>query len=128
MSGGALVLLVEDDADTAALYVAMLSAEGMEVTRRADQKAARLWWEQSKRRPDLVILDVRLPDGTGLDLCRELTAHDGCPPVMVLSAHGDPRMPGLCRQAGAQEFLDKLRDLDRMVDSVRQLISLHGQI
>lgn len=120
-----LVLLVEDDADTAALYQAMLTAEEWEVVSCDCAQAARNWWSRSGQKPQLLILDVRLPDSNGVELCQELTAaltNGTGPAVLMLSAHGDPRMPKLCRKAGARAFLDKLRDLDRLVDTAKQLM------
>ena len=119
-----LVLLVEDDQDTATLYSAMLSAEGFEVVSCQGSGQARNWWASSDRRPAVVVLDVRLPDGNGLDLCDDLCREGGdlpAPPVLVLSAHGDPRLPLRCRQAGAQAFLDKVSDLDKFVQKVKEL-------
>jgi DNA-binding response OmpR family regulator len=119
------VLLVEDDADTAALYQAMLNAEGWDVVSCDSAQAARHWWSHTPQPPQLLILDVRLPDSNGVELCKELTAalaKGPGPAVLMLSAHGDPRMPKLCRKAGAKAFLDKLRDLDRLVDTAKQLM------
>jgi len=120
-----LVLLVEDDSDTAALYQALLHAEGMEVIRCGNCQQAMAWWRASERRPDLMVLDMRLPDGNGLELCQEITEqYDSLflPPIMVLSAHGDPRLPSRCRQAGAQAFLDKLDNLDHFISTAWRLI------
>lgn len=120
-----LVLLVEDDADTAALYQAMLNAEGWDVVSCDSAQAARNWWTHTPQPPQLLILDVRLPDSNGVELCQELTAalaNGSGPAVLMLSAHGDPRIPKLCRKAGAKAFLDKLRDLDRFVDTAKQLM------
>lgn len=120
-----LVLLVEDDPDTAALFTAMLRGEGMAVVHCGDCRQAKEWWRAARRGPDLMVLDIRLPDGSGLDLCREFLEPPQevpTPPVMLLSAHGDPRMPGRCRQAGAQVFLDKLGDLDNFVATARSLL------
>jgi DNA-binding response OmpR family regulator len=118
-----LILLVEDDADTAALYSAMLAAEGMEVVHCADCAEALRWWLKASRRPDLMVVDMRLPDGDGVELCRSLlTQEPAMPPIMILSAHGDPRMPSLCQRAGAAAFLDKLSGMDRFVDTARGLI------
>jgi DNA-binding response OmpR family regulator len=120
-----LVLLVEDDADTAALYQAMLSSEGWEVACCNSAQTARQWWSESPKPPELLILDVRLPDSNGVELCQELTAalrSESGPAVLMLSAHGDPRMPTLCRKAGARAFLDKLRDLDQLVDTAKRLL------
>jgi DNA-binding response OmpR family regulator len=118
-----LVLLVEDDPDTAALYRALLGSEGMEVVHCSDCGEAHHWWHTSLRRPDLVVMDVRLPDGNGLELCRSMAAPgDAMPPVLMLSAHGDPRMPNLCAQAGITAFLDKLSGMDCFVNTARQLV------
>lgn len=120
-----LILLVEDDKDTAALYNAFLLAEGMEVVCCSQRRQAQLWCQKAPRQPSLVVVDVGLPDGNGLQLCEELARRDNglpCPPVLVISAHGDPRMPSLCRQAGAQGFLDKLVNMDQFVEKVKELI------
>ncbi len=120
-----LVLLVEDDLDTARLYQALLTAEFMEVVHCQNCAKAKAWWAQSNRRPDLIVLDMRLPDGDGLMLCQEIMQDQPSPgetPVMVLSAHGDPRLPNLCRRAGAQVFLDKLSGLDQLVPMARNLL------
>ena len=118
-----LVLLVEDDLDTAALYRTLLGSEGMDVIHCSDCGEAFRWWCSAARRPDLVVVDVRLPDGNGLDLCQAMAGPDhAMPPVMVLSAHGDPRMPNLCRKAGVAAFLDKLSGMDCFLDTARQLL------
>ncbi|MEW5912621.1 MAG: response regulator [Thermodesulfobacteriota bacterium] len=120
-----LILLVEDDKDTAALYGAVLSAEGMEVVRCADCRQTQSWWAQAQRPPDLLVVDVGLPDGNGLNLCDELlkNAGDGQrPPILVLSAYGDPRMPSRCRQVGAQAFMDKLASMGIFIAKVKELL------
>ncbi|RJX30631.1 MAG: response regulator [Desulfarculus sp.] len=120
-----LILLVEDDADTAALYSAVLSAEDMEVVRCRDCRQTQSWWEQAARTPDLLVVDVGLPDGNGLNLCDELLRGINGgerPPILVLSAYGDPRMPSRCRQVGAQAFMDKLSDMVAFVDKVKELL------
>ena len=125
-----LVLIVEDDRDTAALYSAVLQAEGMEVVLCSGRRQASRWWSQTQHWPDLVVLDVRLPDGNGLELCSEFgrpNQNRPLPPVLVLSAHGDPRMPSLCKQAGASAFLDKLEPLDNLVNKAKELIKENQQ-
>jgi DNA-binding response OmpR family regulator len=125
-----LVLLVEDDQDTAMLYQTLLSGDGLEVVHCPDCAQAKAWWGGSGRQPDLIVLDMRLPDGDGLMLCQDIM-HQGCalgsPPVMVLSAHGDPRLPSLCRQAGARAFLDKLSGLDVLLATARDLLSANAR-
>ncbi|MCB2188777.1 MAG: response regulator [Deltaproteobacteria bacterium] len=119
------VLLVEDDPDTLTLFNALLSAEGLEVIRCVDGRSAREWWAAAQEAPDLLVVDVSLPDVNGLDLAREFTRGPRAwpmPPILVLSAHGDPRLPAKCRELGAAAFLDKLLDLDFFVDKVLELL------
>lgn len=121
-----LVLLVEDDSDTAALYSTLLNAEGLEVVCCPTCSHAQKWWANATRKPHLLVVDVGLPDGNGLDLCGELRDNNNgwpLPPMLVLSAHGDPRMAARCNAAGAHGFLDKLADMDRFVDMVKELIA-----
>jgi DNA-binding response OmpR family regulator len=123
--GKPLVLLVEDDRDTAMLYQALLAGEGLEVVHCEDCAQVKAWWGTSDRQPDLIVLDMRLPDGDGLMLCSDIMRKrrdEAGPPVMVLSAHGDPRLPSLCRQAGARAFLDKLSGLDVLLATARDLL------
>lgn len=122
-----LVLLVEDDLDTATLFQAILSAEGLEVARCRSIGEALRWWRDVPHPPRLLVVDVRLPDGNGLDLCRtimEISSQHTPPGVLILSAHGDPRLPAACRQAG-WAFLDKLAGQDRLVAKVHRLLSQH---
>lgn len=58
-------------------------------------------------RPDVVLLDLRMPDGSGLDVLRELQQREHRPYVMVLTTWGDPDVRQLCLEAGADEFFEK---------------------
>ena len=80
------VLLVEDDPVIARSIVYTLEREGMSVTHCLLLRDARR--QLALRMPDVVVLDIGLPDGSGLDLCREIRAA-GNLPVLVLSAQGE---------------------------------------
>lgn len=117
------VLLVEDDPDTAALYQALLMGEGMEIKRCADRRQALAFWHGAEEKPDILILDMRLPDGNGLELCKKIRSScQDPPPVLILSAHGGPALPRQCKKAGVVAYLDKLKDMDRFVDTVKGLL------
>lgn len=121
-----LILLVEDDPDTAVLFRTLLAGEGYQVAFCANRAEARAWWRQNGSNSDLLVVDVRLPDGSGLELLKEImreTLPAQRPRVLMLSAHGDPRLPQACRQAGASAYLDKLSGPDLFLDTVRRLIS-----
>lgn len=57
--------------------------------------------------PDVMVLDVALPDGNGVDFCRELRREDKRFPVLLLTAHGEIRQRVEGLDAGADDFLPK---------------------
>jgi DNA-binding response OmpR family regulator len=57
--------------------------------------------------PDVVVLDVALPDGNGVELCRELRRRDVRIPILLLTAHGEVRQRVAGLDAGADDFLPK---------------------
>jgi len=97
-------LLVEDDPEICALLAEYLGRFGMAVT--VAPTAASLWQQLRARAFDIVLLDLMLPDGHGLDLCAELRRHRPTP-VIMLTAQGDPasRIVGL--ELGADDYLPK---------------------
>jgi FixJ family two-component response regulator len=72
--------------------------------------------------PGCVVLDVRLPGLSGLDLQRELTAHEITLPIIFITGHGDIPMSVRAMKAGALEFLTKpFRDQD-LLDAIQQAL------
>jgi len=98
------VLVVEDDTDVRNATVAALRAAGFLCSEAGD--AARARKVIVKARPDLVILDLGLPDSDGLELLRELRTRDELP-VIVISGRGaeDDRVIGL--EVGADDYMTK---------------------
>ena len=104
---GARILLVEDDPAIARSIVFALERDGLAVTHCLLLADARRQLEV--RAPELVILDVGLPDGNGLDFCRELrssAAHISLP-VLMLSAHGEEIDRVLGLELGADDYVTK---------------------
>jgi two-component system phosphate regulon response regulator PhoB len=112
------ILVVEDDPQVRASILLALRADGLLCSEAGD--AARARRVISKARPDLVVLDLGLPDGDGLDLLRELRTTDDLP-VVVCSGRGteNDRVVGL--DVGADDYLPKpfsSRELRSRVRSV----------
>src|ERR1022692_2206531 len=82
-------------------------------------------------RPDLpscLVLDVRLPGLSGLELQRELTMADNPIPIIFITGHGDIPMSVRAMKAGAAEFLTKpFRDQD-LLDAIQQAIQSDGEV
>ena len=101
------ILVVEDDDATRAYLADNLSADGYALL-TAD--CARDGWRLLETKfPDLVLVDVGLPDGSGLELLRRLRAADG------LASRADPATPVLV-VSGRRDELDRLRGFDRGAD------------
>lgn len=102
------ILMIEDDARLAAMVADYLRQAGFDVT-HADDGATGI--ALLKRQPvDLLLLDLMLPDGDGLDVFRRLRALEGTAaetPVIMLTAKGDPtdRVVGL--ELGAEDYVSK---------------------
>ncbi len=64
--------------------------------------------------PDLLILDLKLPDGTGLDLLRELRAGGNLTPVLLVTGHGDQESTIETMRAGATDYIRKPIDIDEL--------------
>lgn len=106
------LLMIEDDARLAQMVGEYLGQSGLQVTHRADGKSglAQLQGPDAGPLPDLVILDLMLPDMDGLEVCRRIRSLQGNAaqvPVLMLTAKGDPmdRIIGL--ELGADDYLPK---------------------
>ena len=116
MTGAVDVLLVEDDPAIARPLAEGLRRAGMAV-RHVTTAAAALQADPG----DLVLLDLGLPDGDGLDVCRELRARSSVP-VIVLTARGDEvdRVVGL--ELGADDYVVKPFGMRELVARIRAVL------
>jgi two-component system, OmpR family, response regulator RegX3 len=103
-SGRRLVLFVEDEPSIFEPFSAALSREGFEPVVASTLAEARAAW--ASREPDLVLLDLGLPDGDGRDLCRELRAASDVP-IIVLTARGTELERVLGLELGADDYVVK---------------------
>jgi DNA-binding NarL/FixJ family response regulator len=100
------VLLIDDHAPFRAAARELLERRGFAVVAEAEGAKAGLAAAQAVA-PDAVVLDVQLPDGNGIDVCRALTqAHSG---LVVLLVSADPRQGRWACDCGALAFVPKAR-------------------
>lgn len=120
-----VLLLVEDDPAIARTIVYALQREGFDVDHAALMRDA---WQrlQAGVQPmyGAVILDVGLPDGNGLDLCREIRRDARCValPVLILSARGEEMDRVLGLELGADDYLVKPFSPRELCARVRSLL------
>lgn len=110
------VLIVEDDPLVAAFVTKGLSANGFE-TSVASSTAEALAAEDT-RPADLVLLDIRLPDGDGLEVLRSLRQSGSTVPVIVLTGSGD-RDVVTCLESGADDFMRKPFEFSELLARAR---------
>ncbi|GAA4605535.1 DNA-binding response OmpR family regulator [Actinoplanes octamycinicus] len=96
------ILLVEDDRRVSTMMTVMLQRHGYEVEQAATAAAA-----LAAASCDLVLLDLRLPDGDGLQVCRELRARDAGVAIIVVTARGEERDRVTGLRAGADDYVVK---------------------
>jgi len=118
----ARVLLIDDDARLTGMVADYLGAAGFEVDSAGSLAAGRAALARGDF--DVLVLDLMLPDGDGLDLCRELRASPATRglPVLVLSARGEPtdRIVGL--ELGADDYLAKPFEPRELLARVKALL------
>ena len=116
---GPRVLLVEDDPAIAKSIIYTLERDGLAVTHSLLLCDARR--QLSQHPPDVLILDVGLPDGSGLDLCKEVRAA-GSLPVLMLSAHDEEIDRVLGLELGADDYLGKPFSPRELLARVRSML------
>jgi DNA-binding response OmpR family regulator len=111
------VLVVEDDATIGRSLVQALKAHGYPVTLAADGASARRAFASLV--PDLVVLDLGLPDVDGVDLCREMRASAPNVSILVLTARQDEVDVVVGLDAGANDYVTKPFRLAELLARVR---------
>jgi DNA-binding response OmpR family regulator len=98
------LLLVEDDPEVRSVLRLALEDEGYDVTEAADGRSGLDLFTRAP--PDLVLLDLRLPDLRGLDLCRELR-QSSIVPIIIVTAQTDTHDLVAGLEAGADDYVTK---------------------
>lgn len=119
---GLKVLLVDDNRDSAMAMARLLSGFGCCTEFRVDASSALESVEAFG--PDVVILDIRLPDIPGTEVCRRLRSFDFLrdSTLVALTGATDDRTLALVREAGFHRTLTKPVELDSILDVLRSVV------
>ena len=108
---GPTVLIVEDDDETRAALARELTARGHRIEEAADGASAMRRWEM--RRPDIVLLDLGLPDIDGLQIVRRIRK-EATTPIVILSGRYDEREKVEALELGADDYVTKPFSVDEL--------------
>jgi len=117
------ILIVDDDADLLALVAFALTQAGYVVVKAADVRSAIQCFEAEV--PDLAILDINLPDGSGFGVCAEIRARSTVP-VMMLTARGAEEDLVRALEIGADDYLTKPFSPRTLLARVKALLRRAG--
>jgi two-component system, NtrC family, response regulator AtoC len=104
-------LIVDDDPDVVEWLQEVARLEGFTIARAHSLREARI--ELGRQRPDVLLTDLRLPDGEGIELMRELDKPDATE-VIVVTGHATVDSAVAALRAGASDYLVKPADLERV--------------
>ena len=122
---GALVLVVDDEEMVNELLVAALQFHGFSVCSAANGTDAMRTVE--KQRPDLVVLDVNLPDFDGFEVCRRMRAYGHNVPVIFLTARNETASMQAGFEQGGDDYLTKPFRVDELVMRIRAVLRRTGK-
>jgi two-component system nitrogen regulation response regulator NtrX len=110
---GPYVLIVDDEPDIRMLLRDVLEDEGYEIGLAGSVQEAKE--ARRSRRPDLILLDVWMPDGDGVSLLKEWRDEEGLPcPVVMMSGHGNVETAVDATHLGAYDFIEKPLSIDKL--------------
>jgi DNA-binding response OmpR family regulator len=118
------ILVIDDDDDLRDTVALALEKEGFKIVQAAEGRAG---FEQALAlRPDLLLVDLRLPGMTGVEICRQLRAADLTTPIIILSAVGDEIDKVLMLEIGADDYVVKPFGARELIARIRAVLRRSG--
>ncbi|MFC1879240.1 sigma-54-dependent transcriptional regulator [Chloroflexota bacterium] len=125
----ATILIVDDEENARKNISVFLSSKGYETIEAGTLADARISIQQGNA--DIILLDVRLPDGYGPNLLEETAALPSRPPIILITAHGDIDMAVDAMKNGAHDFLQKpiqLAQLELSVSRAMEVVAMRREL
>jgi len=116
------IAVVEDEPDIAQLVSSHLQKEGFKVDRFPD--AGSFLRSLSKRRPDLILLDLMLPDANGLEICKMLRRDESSKavPIIIVTAKGEETDKVVGLELGADDYVTKPFSLKELTARIKAVL------
>lgn len=114
------ILIVDDEASLRDFLSIVFEQEGWSIRTAGSLKEARQSFYQSE--PDLILCDLMMPDGTGLDFLKDVKAVNTAIPVIMITAYTSTRSAVDALRAGAYDYIAKPFDIDELKIIVRKAV------
>lgn len=116
------ILIVDDEIDLVDALATHLESDGFEVIKALDGKEG--YEKASANRPDLIILDLRMPRMDGFQVCRLLKFDDDLKSIkiIILTAHNSASDRETSKTVGADAFMGKPYEYDQLLKQIRTLM------
>lgn len=117
------ILVIDDDAMNREVMEAFLSSENYDVLLASNGEDGLASANQNL--PDAIVLDIRMPDMSGFDVCQQLKSETstGSIPIMIVSGFDDKKDIERGKEVGADDFLTRPFDGDDLLARVRRMVS-----
>lgn len=113
-------VLIADDSRAVRERIKLLLAEVQSVHIIGEAENVQQAIEQVREHvPDIVILDMRMPGGSGIDVMQQIEKKNHLPLIIVLTNFSHPVQQRRCMEAGADHFFDKSTEFERVVDILK---------
>jgi len=118
----AKILVVDDDIHATTLFKTLLTAKGFEAVVVNDSSIAVETTKSTS--PDLIILDLMMPEPNGFEVCKTLRADPNYAqiPIVIFTAMGDNESKEAALEAGADDFLTKPFRVEDLMNRIKSLI------
>ena len=110
------IYVVEDNAGIRDMIEFLLTEEDFDV--KTCINTNEFWKQMQQQKPDMVVLDVMLPDGNGLDICAKLKHNVKTYDIPVMIMSGDNQLSQLKSKCEAEDFINKPFDLNDFIHRV----------
>ncbi len=116
------VFIVDDSALVRERIIAMISEHpGIEITGQAENAEEGIN-SILKLKPDVVILDIRMPGGNGIEVLKNIKKNNSAPIIIILTNYPYPQYRKKCMEAGADYFFDKSTEFNKIIEVIKKLI------
>ena len=121
MKSGKIILVIDDDEDFQTILKVTLNQSGFQVRSLLDGELAQTLHEEPF--PDIILLDIDLPFTNGVEVGKKLKSNASTKDIPVIMVSANPFVDELCREAGANDYVQKPFTLKALIEKVNESLS-----